>query len=70
MCDRSAEDAYSSYAPDLTFAFVGRSVLPYTRFLFAFWIMITLYIVNFAILYKRFMRYFIVHYLSHFIQEM
>jgi hypothetical protein len=30
-----------------------RSVLPYTRFVIAFWIMVTFYIVNFAILYIK-----------------
>jgi hypothetical protein len=50
--DRSAEDAYSSMAPDLTFAFVGGPWCPTLDFVIAFWIMIYVsYIVNFTILY-------------------
>jgi hypothetical protein len=41
-CDRSAEDDYSSMAPDLTFTFVGGGLcVPAVDFVFAFWIMIT-----------------------------
>ena len=43
-CDRSAEDAYSSMAPDLTFAFVGGPcclTLDFVYLFFFFWIMIT-----------------------------
>jgi hypothetical protein len=42
-CDRSEEDAYSSAAPDPTFAFVGGLCCPTLDFVFAFWIMITFY---------------------------
>jgi hypothetical protein len=42
-CDRSAEDAYSSTAPDPTFAFVGDPCCPTLDFVIAFWIMITFY---------------------------
>ena len=53
-CDRSAEDAYSSMAPDPTFAFVGGPCCPTLDIVIAFWIMIyVLHIVNFAILYTR-----------------
>ena len=52
MCDRSAENAYPSMAPDLTFAFVGGPCCPTLDLVIAFWIMIyVLHIVNFAILY-------------------
>jgi hypothetical protein len=47
-CDWSAEDAYSSAAPDHTFAFVGGPCCPTLDFLFAFWITID----NFAIQYS------------------
>jgi hypothetical protein len=40
---RSAEDAYSSVAPDPTFAFVGNPCWPILGFVIAFWIMITFY---------------------------
>jgi hypothetical protein len=51
-CDRSAEDAHSSMAPDPTFAFVGGPWCPTLDFVIAFWIMIYIsHIVNFAILY-------------------
>jgi hypothetical protein len=40
-CDRSAEDAYSSMAPDPTFAFVGGPCCLTLDFVFAFWFMIT-----------------------------
>jgi hypothetical protein len=51
-CDRSAEDAYSSMAPDPTFAFVGGRWCPTLDFVIAFWIMIYVsHIVNFTILY-------------------
>ena len=51
-CDRSTEDAYSSMAPDPTFAFVGGPFCPTLDLVIAFWIMIyVLHIVNFAILY-------------------
>jgi hypothetical protein len=39
VCDRSAEVGWIP-----TFAFVGGSVLPYTRFVIALWIVITFYI--------------------------
>jgi hypothetical protein len=52
-CDRSAEDAYSSMAPDRTFAFLAGPCCPSLDFVFAFWIMITFDIVNFAILYSN-----------------
>ena len=53
-CDRSAEDAYSSMAPDPTFAFVGGQWCPTLDFVIAFWIMIYVsHIVNFTILYSR-----------------
>jgi hypothetical protein len=42
-CDRSAEDAYSSAAPDPTFAFVGGPCCLTLDFVFALWIMITFY---------------------------
>jgi hypothetical protein len=42
-CDWSAEDAYSTAAPDPTFAFVEGLCCPALEFLFAFWIMITYY---------------------------
>jgi hypothetical protein len=52
-CDRSAEDAYSSMAPDPNFAFVGGPCCPIFDFVIAFWIMIyVLRIVNFAFLYS------------------
>jgi hypothetical protein len=35
-CDWLTEDAYSSMAPDPTFAFVGGSMLPYTQFCICF----------------------------------
>jgi hypothetical protein len=44
VCDRSAEDAYSSMAPDPTFSFVGGPCYPTLDFecVFSlFWIMIT-----------------------------
>jgi hypothetical protein len=41
-CDRSAEEAYSSAAPDPTFAFVGGPYCPTLDFIFTFWIMVTL----------------------------
>jgi hypothetical protein len=41
VCDRSAEDAYSSVAPDPTFAFVGGPCCSILDFVIAFWIMIT-----------------------------
>jgi hypothetical protein len=52
-CDWSAEDAYSSAAPDPTFAFAGGPCCPTLDFVIAFWITIALklHIVNFAILY-------------------
>jgi hypothetical protein len=54
MCVWSAEDAFSSAAPDPTFAFVGNPCYPTLDFTFAFWIMIIfLRIVNFAILSLR-----------------
>ena len=40
-CDWSVEDAYSSAAPDPTFAFVRGPCCPTFHFVFAFWIMIT-----------------------------
>jgi hypothetical protein len=42
-CDRSAEDAYSSMAPDPTFAFVGGPCCLTHDFVFAIWIMIMFY---------------------------
>jgi hypothetical protein len=42
-CDRSAEDAHSSAAPDPTFEFVGGSCCPTLDFVIALWIMITFY---------------------------
>jgi hypothetical protein len=42
-CDRSAEDAYSSVAPDPTFAFVGGPCCPTLDFVIAFWITIAFY---------------------------
>jgi hypothetical protein len=42
-CDRSAEDAYSSAAPDHTLAFVWGLCCPTLDFVIAFWIMITFY---------------------------
>jgi hypothetical protein len=39
----SAEDAYSSAAPDPTFAIVGGPCCPTLDFVIAFWNMITLY---------------------------
>jgi hypothetical protein len=42
-CDRSAEDAYSSMAPDVSFAFLGGLCCPALDFVFAFWTLITLY---------------------------
>jgi hypothetical protein len=42
-CDRSAEDAYSSQAPDPTFAFVGGPCWPTLDFVTASWIMIIFY---------------------------
>jgi hypothetical protein len=39
-CDRSAEDAHSSAAPDPTFAFVGGPCCPTLDFVIAFWITI------------------------------
>jgi hypothetical protein len=42
-CDRSAEDAYASAAPDPTFACVGGPCCPALDFVIAFWIMITFY---------------------------
>jgi hypothetical protein len=42
-CDRSAEDAHSSAAPDSTFASVGGTCCPILDFVIAFWIMITFY---------------------------
>jgi hypothetical protein len=44
-CDWSAEDAYSSTAPDPTFALVGSLCCPALNFVFAFRIMITFYTV-------------------------
>jgi hypothetical protein len=41
VCDLSAEDAYSSMAPDTTFAFVGGPCCLTLDFVFALWIMIT-----------------------------
>jgi hypothetical protein len=38
-----AEDAYSSAAPDPTFAFVGGPCCPTLDFVIAFWIMIAFY---------------------------
>jgi hypothetical protein len=49
VCDQSAEDAYSSTAPDPTFAFVGGSCCPTLDFVIDFGYV--LLIVNFAILY-------------------
>jgi hypothetical protein len=40
-CGLFAEDTYSSVAPEHAFTFVRGSVLLCTRFVFAFWIMIT-----------------------------
>ena len=40
-CDRSAEDAYSSMAPDPAFAFVEGSCCPALDFVCGFWTMIT-----------------------------
>jgi hypothetical protein len=42
LCGRSAEDAYSSVAPDSTFAFVLGLYCPILDFVFVFLIMITL----------------------------
>jgi hypothetical protein len=42
-CDRSAEDAYSSAAPDPTFTFVGDPCCSTLNFVITFWIMITFY---------------------------
>jgi hypothetical protein len=42
-CDRSTEDAYSSAAPDPTFAVFGRPCCPKLDFVFAFWTLITFY---------------------------
>jgi hypothetical protein len=42
-CDRSAEDAYSSMAPDPNFAFVGGLCCLTLDFVFAIWILITFY---------------------------
>jgi hypothetical protein len=42
-CNRSAEDAYSSAAPDPTFAFFGGLCCPTLDFVIAFWIMIAFY---------------------------
>jgi hypothetical protein len=39
-CDRSADDAYSSAAPDPTFSFVGGPCCPTLDFVIAFWITI------------------------------
>jgi hypothetical protein len=50
-CDRSAEDAYSSAAPDPTFAFVRGLCCPTLDFAIAFWIMINFTHFYFAILY-------------------
>jgi hypothetical protein len=50
-CDRSAEDSYSSVAPDPTFTFIGGPCCPTFEAVIAFWIMITFHIVNFTILY-------------------
>jgi hypothetical protein len=38
-CDRSAEDACSSMAPDSTFAFIGDACCPTLDLVFALWIM-------------------------------
>jgi hypothetical protein len=43
-CDYSAEDTYSSVAPDPTFAFVEGPCCPSLDFVISFWIMITFYI--------------------------
>jgi hypothetical protein len=43
VCDRSAEDAYSSAAPDPTFAFVEGLCRPTPDFVIAFLILITFY---------------------------
>jgi hypothetical protein len=42
-CDRSVEDAYSSAAPDPTFAFVGGPCCLTLDFVIAFWTMVTFY---------------------------
>jgi hypothetical protein len=42
-CDRSAEDAHSSLAPDPTFAFVGVPYCPTLDFVIVFWTMVTFY---------------------------
>jgi hypothetical protein len=42
-CDRSAEDAYSSAAPDPTFAIVGGPCCRTLDFVIAFWITIAFY---------------------------
>jgi hypothetical protein len=42
-CDRSAEDAYSSMAPDPTLAFVVGPCCLTLEYIFALWIMITFY---------------------------
>jgi hypothetical protein len=42
-CDRSAEAAHSSAAPDPTFVFVGGPCCHTLDFVIAFWIMITFY---------------------------
>jgi hypothetical protein len=38
ILDRSAEDAYSSKAPDPTFTFVGGLCCPTLEFVIAFWL--------------------------------
>jgi hypothetical protein len=43
LVNRSAEDAYSSAAPDPTLAFVGGPCCPTLDFVIAFWIMIAFY---------------------------
>jgi hypothetical protein len=42
-CDRSVGNAYSSSAPDPTFAFVGGPCCPTLDFVIAVWIMIKFY---------------------------
>jgi hypothetical protein len=41
--DRSAEDAYSSWAPDPSLTFVGGLCCPTLDFVIAFWTMVTFY---------------------------
>jgi hypothetical protein len=60
VCERSAEDAYPSEAPDPTFAFVGGLCCPTLDFVIAFWIMITFYtlLTSLICIGKTYRKYF------------